>query len=111
MTYFVILMFIIAVSAYAFWKYQQDLIVMVPTGSVGWDGEELYPAGTYQTPYQVQIINIEDRITTFGVDVLGTVSIIDTDTNESGWDSSSGETPTGPVSSNRNFGKNISQST
>src|SRR5437763_1821748 len=80
---FIIFLIIAAFAGwYHYFIYRKQAHVSVPRGYVAWDGEQIYPAGEHQIPYEYQLVDIEERITTFGVDVLGTVSIVDTDFDE-----------------------------
>jgi hypothetical protein len=81
-----VIFLIIAIFSYGYYveKYVNATMTKVPSGSVAWDGEQIYPAGTVSIPFVYKIIDIEERITTFGVDVLGLVSVIDTTSSESG---------------------------
>ncbi len=108
MAYFFI--FVVLFTAWSVYSYYKKQTVMVPVGSVAWDGEETYPPGEQQIPYHYQIINTEERITAFGVDILGTVSIIDTSTRESGWTSDAQDSPEGRMFSFGNSGKDVFQS-
>jgi hypothetical protein len=81
---FIIFIIIAAFTGwYFYFKYHNDTRVKVPPGFVAWDGEMAYGAGEHFFPFEYKLVDIEERITTFGVDVLGTVSIVDTDYDES----------------------------
>ncbi len=80
---FIVFLIIAAFTGWYFlFSYRKQAHVSVPRGYVAWDGEQVYHAGEHQIPYEYQLVDIEERITTFGVDVLGTVSIVDTDFDE-----------------------------
>ena len=49
---------------------------------VGWDGKRVYPAGTHWTLFEVQMVDVSERFTTFGVDQLGAVSLVSTNRSE-----------------------------
>jgi hypothetical protein len=49
---------------------------------VGWDGETVYSKGKHWTLYQVQLVDVSERFTTFGVDQLGMVSVVSTERTE-----------------------------
>jgi hypothetical protein len=80
---------VVAAIADVVWKFR----LVVPPEHIGWDGKQIYEAGEHWHPWQIRIINMAPRITTFGVDVMGTVSIISTERDESGFK----ETKDGPM--------------
>ncbi len=86
-------------------QYRKSLVVKVLPGTVAFDGETVYPSGTIKLPYKYQIVDIEDRITAFGVDVMGLVSIIDTTTSENTWNNEEGYNDKGPFSKSVSGGK------
>jgi hypothetical protein len=98
------LLFVVAAIGggfYFFLQYQKDKEKdVVPTGYVAWDGLNAYPAGSPLPEGQIKFVDIEERITTFGVDVLGLISVIDTSTDESGHVAESGYNDKGHLEKN-----------
>jgi hypothetical protein len=107
------LLFVIAGIAGGFYYYNEYLkaqrLSVVPTGSIAWDGSTVHPEGA-QLPAKYELINIEERITAFGVDVLGLVSVIDTDSSETSYADEEGHTEKGPISKRTVSGKSGNQS-
>ncbi|HYK01338.1 MAG TPA: hypothetical protein VE974_06250 [Thermoanaerobaculia bacterium] len=102
---------VIAIFSYSYYvkQYVNASMVKVPTGSVAWDGETVYPAGSVHLPFKYQLIDIEERITTFGVDVLGLVSVVDTFSDESGYATEEGHNDKGPFGKQTISGKSGNQ--
>jgi hypothetical protein len=103
---------VIAYFSYAYYigQYQNETTVKVPAGSIAWDGETVYPAGTISLPNHYQLISIDEQITPFGVDVLGLISVIDTSSSESGHSSEDGYNDKGPFSNSAGSTKSGYQS-
>lgn len=108
---FIVFLIIAAFTGWYFlFSYRKQAHVSVPRGYVAWDGEQVYQAGEHQIPYEYQLVDIEERITTFGVDVLGTVSIVDTDIDETISSSESGYSEKGSFSKSgvvSKYGSNV----
>lgn len=107
-----LLLFVVAAiggGIYFYLQYEKDkLHDVVPAGSVAWDGVTAHLPGQ-PLPVSYKLIDIEDRITSFGVDVLGLVSVIDTSSNETGYSTEDGHTDKGPISKNTHSGKSGNQ--
>lgn len=59
--------------------------VIVPPHHIGWDGEIAYEPGEHWHRWEMRLVNMTPRITTFGVNVMGVVSVVSTDRDESGF--------------------------
>jgi hypothetical protein len=74
MTYFIVIS--ILFTLYCLWNYHRQLTVLVPSGSVAWDGSMMYPPGQHQIPLTYEIHSLAPRITYFGQDESGKVQVI-----------------------------------
>jgi hypothetical protein len=103
-----LLLFVVAAiggGIYFYSQYEKDKLGdVVPAGSVAWDGVTAHLPGQ-PLPVSYQLIDIEERITSFGVDVLGLVSVIDTSSNETGYSTEEGYSEKGPLSKSVQSGK------
>jgi hypothetical protein len=108
---YVLVFVVIALGSLPFFlnAYEKATIVSVPEGSVAWDGETAFPAGDHSIVHRYELVDIEPRITTFGVDVLGLVSVIDTAADESGSGTEEGQSEKGYFSKHVSSGKSGSQ--
>lgn len=69
-------------AASAYFKFR----VVIPVGHIGWDGENVYPPGRPWSIHQIDVLSIEENITTFGEDELGIIQVVDTHRYEYGTD-------------------------
>lgn len=108
-----LLLFVVAAiggGLYFYLQYEKDKLGdVVPAGSVAWDGVTAHLPGQPLPASHHQLIDIEERITSFGVDVLGLVSVIDTSSSETGYSTEDGHTEKGPISKSVRSGKSGNQ--